>query len=67
MKRIAFVLVLVMAVTAGFTQKAMRQTASNYLKSGELDKALEAINQCIQDPTTAQDAKTWLLRGNIYL
>jgi clan AA aspartic protease (TIGR02281 family) len=45
----------------------MRQTASNYLKSGELDKALEAINQCIQDPTTAQDAKTWLLRGNIYL
>ncbi len=60
-------MVFMMAITAVFAQKSMRQTASNYLKSGELDKALTAINECIQDPSTAQDARAWFIRGNIYL
>jgi tetratricopeptide (TPR) repeat protein len=67
MKKIAFLLVMTMVVTVAFGQKNVRQTASNMLRSGKLDKALEAINQCIEDPSTSQDAKTWLLRGNIYL
>ncbi len=67
MKRIVLVMVFMMAITAVFAQKSMRQTASNYLKSGELDKALTAINECIQDPSTAQDARAWFIRGNIYL
>lgn len=66
MKRIAFLLVMALAVTAAFGQKNVRQTASNYLKERKLDKALEAINQCINDPTTSAEAKTWVLRGNIY-
>ena len=28
---------------------------------------MESINQCIQDPSTATDAKAWFIRGNIYL
>lgn len=60
-------LVMALAVTIAFGQKNVRQTASNYLKEGKLDKAMDAINQCINDPTTSGDAKTWLLRGNIYL
>jgi hypothetical protein len=67
MKRTALMLVLALAVTVAFGQKNVRQTASNYLKEGKLDKALEAINQCINDPTTSADAKTWFLRGNIFL
>ncbi|HTX87593.1 MAG TPA: tetratricopeptide repeat protein, partial [Bacteroidales bacterium] len=67
MKRIVLVMVFLTAIIAGFGQKSMRQTASNYLKSGDLDKAVEAINQCIQDPSTAQDARAWFIRGNIYL
>ena len=50
-----------------FGQKNVRQTASNLYKEKEYGKALETINQCLQDASTAQDAKTWLIRGNIYL
>jgi hypothetical protein len=67
MKKIALTLVLVAAITIAFGQSNVRQTASNYLKDGKLDKAMEAINTCVQDPSTAQDAKSWFLRGNIYL
>ncbi len=67
MKRFALILVMAIAVTVAFGQKNVRQTASNYLKAGKLDKALEAINQSMSDPTTAGEAKTWFIRGNIYL
>jgi Flp pilus assembly protein TadD len=67
MKKLAFLLVLVMTMTTGFGQKNVRQTASNFLKDGKLDKAMDAINQCIQDASTSQDSKTWFIRGNIYL
>jgi hypothetical protein len=67
MKKILFVLVLVCSISMTFAQKNVRQTASNFLKDGKLDKALEAITQCLQDATTAQDAKAWFIRGNIYL
>ncbi|MCX6266457.1 MAG: hypothetical protein NTW16_03760, partial [Bacteroidetes bacterium] len=67
MKKIAFLLVLVTSFTIAFGQKNVRQTASNYLKDGKLDKAVEAINQCVLDPSTAADAKAWFIRGNVYL
>jgi len=57
---------MVITISLAFGQKSVRQTASNYLKEGKLDKALENINICIQDPSTAQDAKAWFIRGNIY-
>ena len=67
MKKIALTLFVVFAMTMAFGQKNVRQSASNYLKDGKLDKAMEAINQCILDPSTAQDARAWFIRGNIYL
>lgn len=67
MKKFALFLSFAVSVTLVFGQKNVRQSASNYLKDGKLDKAMEAINQCILDPSTAQDAKAWFLRGNIYL
>ncbi len=67
MKKITLFLVLVTSLTFAFGQKNVLQTASNYLKDGKLDKSLEAINQCILDPSTAQDTKAWFIRGNVYL
>ena len=67
MKKIALILFLVSSVTFAFGQKNVRQTASNYLKDGKLDKSLEAINRCVLDPSTAADAKAWFIRGNVYL
>jgi cytochrome c-type biogenesis protein CcmH/NrfG len=67
MKKFAMILVMIAAVSVAFGQKNVRQSASNYLKSGKLDKALEAINACVLDASTATDAKAWFLRGNIYL
>ena len=67
MKKLLFVLVLVFSITMTFAQKNVRQTASNFLKDGKLDKALEAINQCLADASTAQNAKAWFIRGNIFL
>ncbi len=60
-------MVLAITVTISFGQKSVRQSASNFLKDGKLDKAMEAINTCVLDPSTAQDAKAWFIRGNIYL
>ena len=67
MKKFVLLLVLVISITIAFGQKNVRQSASNYLKDGKLDKAVEAINQCILDPSTAADPKAWFIRGNIYL
>jgi Tfp pilus assembly protein PilF len=67
MKKFALFFVLVISFTIALGQKNVRQSASNYLKDGKLDKALEAINQCVLDASTAQDAKAWFIRGNVYL
>lgn len=60
-------MVLALTITIAFGQKNVRQTASNYLKAGKLDKAVEAINACIANPATIEDARAWFIRGNIYL
>jgi len=67
MKKISVIAFMVFTVMLAYGQKNVRQTASNYLKEGKLDKALTSINQCLNDPTTSQDPKTWYLRANIYL
>jgi len=67
MKKIAILMVMVLAVSIAFGQKYVRQTASNYLRSGKLDKAVTAINECVENPSTIQDARSWFIRGNIYL
>ena len=40
--------------------------AYNHMKSGELDKAAEYIEQATQDPKTGVSEKTWRYRGDIY-
>ena len=57
------------AVSVGttlFAQKAAIQTAYNYLRYDDLDKAKEAIDQAALNESTSLMAKTWYYRGQIY-
>jgi len=67
MKKLTVIFILLFAMGAVYAQKPLRTTAFNYLRKGELDKALQSIEPTISDPTTMNDAKTWFYRGNIYL
>ena len=67
MKKSSLILLIFFAVSAIYGQKALRTTAYNDLRKGNLDKALTNIEPTISDPTTMSDPKTWFYRGNIYL
>ncbi|MCD4744977.1 MAG: tetratricopeptide repeat protein [Bacteroidales bacterium] len=67
MKKLIFLLVILMSVTIVNAQKNKRTSAFNYHKSGKLDKAKEYIDQASENASTINDARTWYYRGNIYL
>ncbi|MHC1774048.1 MAG: tetratricopeptide repeat protein [Lentimicrobium sp.] len=67
MKKLTLIFVTLLTVTAVFGQKALRTTAFNDLRKGQLDKAMMNIEPTISDPSTLSDPKTWFYRGNIYL
>ncbi|NOX87163.1 MAG: tetratricopeptide repeat protein [Chlorobi bacterium] len=56
---------LLIALSAN-AQKNKRTSAYMYNKNGEYGKAMEAINEAIQNEKTMNDPKTWLYRGEIY-
>ena len=67
MKKIAILLVISIIIGFnGYTQTAKRTSAYMYNKNGQLDKAMESINEAIEHEKTATDAKTWMYRGIIY-
>ncbi len=66
MKKVVFLLVVVMSVTLTFGQSAKVQSAYNYFKNGKLDKAKENIDLAAQHEKTMNKAKTWFYLGNIY-
>jgi tetratricopeptide (TPR) repeat protein len=62
-----FLLTVIMFVIMGsaFAQNPVLNL-SNYLRNGMLDKAYENMNLAMADDRYTSDAKTWLLRGNLY-
>jgi len=58
--------VMVCLMGGAIAQKAKVQTAWNYYKYDELDKASAAINEAAENPTTSGMAKTWYYKGLIY-
>lgn len=67
MKKIIMVAAgLSLAVTA-VAQKANIQSAQNYLRDKDYDKALEYINKALTDPSTKDEPRTWYVKGNIYM
>lgn len=67
MKKLTVFFILLFAIGAASAQKTARTDAFNYLRKGQLDKALKSIEPTIADATTMNDPKTWFYRGNIYL
>ena len=67
MKKLSLIFLAFIAVAAVFGQKALRTTAFNDLRKGQLDKAMQNIEPTISDAATMSDPKTWFYRGNIYL
>ncbi len=67
MKKLSLIFFAFITVAAVFGQKALRTTAFNDLRKGQLDKAMQNIEPTISDASTMSDPKTWFYRGNIYL
>lgn len=65
MKRLLVLSALLISVQA-LGQKSAIQTAYNWLRYQELDKAKEAIDGAVQNETTRGVAKAWYYRGSIY-
>ncbi len=67
--RSKFILALTICLAAfsqTYAQKVKVQSAFNYLKYDQLDKAREAIDDAAKHEQTLNDEKTWYYRGNIY-
>ena len=65
MKRILILLGVILSLNAS-GQKAAVQTAFNYLRYDDLDKAKEAIDGAATAESTIGYPKTWYYRGSIY-
>src|SRR5690242_20211313 len=65
-KLLVLITVILYTVSAVQAQKAKVQTAYNYWKYDELDKAKEAIDDAAANESTSGMAKTWYYRGLIY-
>jgi len=67
MKKLLVLLGLSLLISLGsYAQKQKRTSAYMYNKNQQYAKAKEAIDEAVKHPKTAEDAKTWLYRGEIY-
>ncbi len=67
MKKYAILFSLLIVFGLTHAQTGKRNSAFNYMKSGNLPKAKAAIDDAIEHSKTMNDAKTWLYRGEIYI
>lgn len=66
MRRIKLLIIVLLYSGSLSAQKATVQTAWNYLKYDQLDKAKEAIDETAANEQTKNMEKTWYYRGLIY-
>lgn len=66
MKKVNLLIVAILIAANSFAQKAAIQTAYNYWRYDDLDKAKEAIDQATANESTNQLSKAWYYRGCIY-
>lgn len=59
-------LLLNITLLPAFSQVLMLEKAYNHLKENEMEKSLEAIKLASKHESTAEDPKTWYLRGFIF-
>ncbi|PKP34604.1 MAG: hypothetical protein CVU00_06155 [Bacteroidetes bacterium HGW-Bacteroidetes-17] len=66
MKKYAILLSLLIVFGLTHAQTGKRNSAFNFMKSGNLLKAKEAIDAASENEKTINDSKTWLYKGEIY-
>lgn len=66
MKKLSFIMVLLLCVSMVNAQKSKVTGASNYLNSGKLDKAKEAIDAGIGHEKCVAWPKAYLIQGKVY-
>ena len=71
MKKVILLLALVFSFAGAFAQKGKVTSAQTFKDTGKLDKALEAINEAIDESNPKAEksipwSKTWEVRGEIY-
>lgn len=66
MKRLAVFFLCMTVITFVHAQKANVQSAFNYLKYDQLDKAKEAIDAAVKNESTMNSEKAWYYRGLVY-
>jgi tetratricopeptide (TPR) repeat protein len=66
MKKLFPILMMLILFSMGVKSQNPVLNLSNYLRNGMLDKAYENLNLAMADDKYTSDAKTWLLRGNLY-
>ncbi len=67
MKKYAILLSLLFVFSLTQAQNGKRNSAFNFMRSGNLPKAKAAIDAATEHSKTKNDAKTWLYRGEIYI
>jgi Tfp pilus assembly protein PilF len=66
MKKSVLLVSLGLASVAANAQKSNIQSALNFIKFGELDKAKEAIDAASTNESTSSNPKTWYVKGLVY-
>lgn len=67
MKKLLLAAILLLGTQQLVAQNQKVQSAILYNRHGELDKALAAIEEAVNNPKTSESAKAWYYRGEIYL
>lgn len=67
MKKVFAALVIVCMGLTAFGQRSNINSAYMSLKNKEYQEALKYINEAVNDPSTKDDPKAWMYRGNIYM
>ncbi|MBO7595053.1 MAG: hypothetical protein J6T12_08790 [Salinivirgaceae bacterium] len=67
MKRLGLLLIMAAIGTTAMAQSGKVVSASNFVKQKEFAKAKENIEMAIQHEKTKEQAKTWMVRGDVYM
>ena len=66
MKKLSFIIALLLCVNISFAQKGKVTSAVSFFTQGKLDKAKELIDEAIGHETCVNWAKAYMVRGQIY-
>lgn len=66
MKKLLFATTLLAIAGTTFAQKAKVYTAKEYMRNGDMKKAIISINEAVANEKTITDGDAWFTRGEIY-